>query len=413
LSSRDKYLELVAELGKLFPKRLCWWYSSVHEKNTTTSRAYHILAKDLPAEPKRFMYVRALYRAVRKFASIAVKKARSEPITEVRQIENLIVTYDGSFLSVFHPLPNAGLLYLDRVFGYLSWWDFFRVLRAYFAVDFDGSVRIGVIVLVAKIFGRDDGWEIFKEDFYDSLFGGKCIEGLFYERAFERVAEKHTTVNKIIYVYEGFAWEKALCKVFDGATKVGVMCSVPSPNHMQYFYLPDEYMPKPDYLGVPGQVAYELMEKAYPDKVFILGTVRHRHLLKWEKMERKKSDCTLVILTPNERQNSFLINWVFNNLQSDMIKRNVALRAHPDLPKAGGWKTIQGSLAYCLQRVKRIVVYDSTVAVEALAFGLDVVVPEMPHFVRLCPLQAGRNNLRDYFDFSRDEEQMREAVMAL
>jgi len=405
-----------------------WWYSLLHEKNTVKSRAFHDLVKGLKPD-NRFVALKAFYNAIRKYFSFVYRWWCFLTLEINADPKKIIVSPNGDFLI---PLYNAGYVWillpqkatwerdLEKVKSsnvlplesFLVVKDYFIIAYQYFAVLWQFFCSLAYMkrawfnVFGDWVFGRENCYKYFKREVWESFAGGVLIEGLFYHRAFKNMRGKFTNLEKVCYNYEGQAWEKALCLAMPDVKKVGVLCNVTAENLTSFQYHDNEVklMPKPDHLGVIGKTSYYRLKNVCED-VFVLGSMRQSYLKEWkEKYGSNTYDGlknVLVVCGVNDRLNEELVAYAADKYFDNS---SMYVRQHPSKCT---YK--QPSLEKQLLKASIVVTFESSVGVEALAFGnvIKVDCPELPSFVSMCPLEEEGKRLEDYFAFQPIDRMVR------
>jgi len=436
---REKYLRFTALLGLTYSKIFgnIWWYSLVHEKNTSISKAYHHLCKGI-VEKERFLLLKCFILAIKKYFTFIYRyfyfwkkdiKVESEILVGYTNLIDSLKTDSNTIIYIpqrkdYKLIGNK--LVIDN---FLNWTDFIFIPFKYIVIALIFlfcHYHKKLFITIALIVGLSrQAYDVDKSDLYHSFMGEVLVEGLFFERAFKNLAKRN--IKKIIYVYEGRAWEKALCIAFPYTKKIGVMCSLPCLNTLQMFYdIIDIYngMPKPDYLGVMGRKSKEIMDEVYgKDKVFILGTTRHGYL---ENVEQSKKEKIIgIIFSSNDDMNKELYDYIFENYDKYVLQIRIAL--HPDCNSTqDSCLYIVDDLKSILEKAFVIIVTNSSVAMEAMAYGIPSIIPELKSYVSMIPegivickdiseaeiIEVDRNIIKNNFTFIT-KERMREIINAI
>lgn len=426
---RDKYLEFVYRLSKNFHKKFgnIWWYSLLHEKNTSKSDTIHVLLKDLNPPEKRHILSYLLEAVMKYFVFVTryclFKLKRTRPNTEVK---NLFVSYYADFFDVLYGLEDSEVLIIPQKFDWKSVWrDEGRVAVDQF-LSFKDLIVVPLLYInnvfkflvygwslkrQIELFGdvfleRDDAWYIFRDEVLKSFLGSVLVEGLFFEKIYLGIFLQFSNIEKIIYVYEGLQWEKALCLVFKDKKKIGVLCTLPSKNMTQFWYDRNELdiMPVADKLCVIGPRSGGLSMAT--KRVVELGATRHGYLQSLIGRE-VKSDRVVVALGYNDKQNEELVEWVY-----DSDYKNVYVREHPSR------KFTQDRFPYDmnpnLECGTLMVSSDSMITFDAVALGIDINIVELDSYANLSPIPAefydwrkpmfSPDRLNEYFTFREPKE---------
>jgi len=461
---REKYLRFIALLGAVYSITIgdAWWYSLTHEKNTSISKAYHHLCKGI-VEKEKWLLIKCFLSAIKKYFTFIYRyyyfwrynvEVKKEVLVGYAGLIDNLKTKDNTIIYIpqrkdYNRIEWEQIIAID---SFIKLSDFIIVLFKYIIISFNFlfiQQHYGIFKGTAELVGDlpKSIYDIHKKDLYHSFTGGVLIEGLFFERAFKNLAKRD--IKKIIYVYEGRAWEKALCLAFPDTTKIGVMYSLPCLNTLQMHYdlIDIIAMPQPNYLAVMGKKSKEIMERTYKDKVFILGTTRHDHLKEALNKEVKKDgEFITVIMHVNDDRNKELLDVVkvlghdwsddaFLMLGEVLIK----MAPHPDsnlkeelffeMFKESTGQIIRhkgiegGSLDWYLKNSAAVIVTSSSVAMEAMAYGVPSIVPELKSYVSIIPkgvvickdlleafnVKVNRDIVRENYTFTT-KEKMREIL---
>ena len=407
------YLTLIYRLTLKYQGHFgnAWWYSLVHEKNPLKSCLYHSLMTGVD-RGGRLLILKSFLSAVRKYLVFLLRYfivVRRCPDT---MAENLIVTYWG-FLQL-PTLPSSQVIVMPQrndwgkyskleevvlLDEFISWKDFFIVLVKYFRtlaifLRLNRDMQGYFSDLVGSYSFKGGGKGSFKQELWYSFAGGTLVEGLFYEQIFTTISRKFPKAKKIIYVYEGMAWEKALCLAFKKAKKVGVVCSAPCLTNYLYRREEAELMPSPDFLGTPGHSAFRVMKGVFGEKVFVLGVKDSRRAIIEEWMSETaplKTVDILILLSSSEEVGKEVIDFVREGLKG--VPLAVMVRRHPDCYTDYGpfpYTLAMEELELSLSTARSVVATDSTAVIEAAILGTPVVLPKLPSFAYSCPVSDGQ-----------------------
>lgn len=441
---REEYLKFTCLMTEQFQKvfRRWWWYTALHEKNINRFRSYHDLA--MGCQPRGGLWrTRALLSGVRKYFVFVGRKFVFGGCGKIKitKAGRLIVSYPNMDIAGLYDKSEAYLVLMpqkkgwcqhraksDREFvidNFVGWWDvlampFRMAAGVFFFLLLSYPIHVAVAHHSKKIFGRNV-WKYFREEIWRSFVGDVAVEGRYYDTAFCNMAGVFEgRAWQVLYPYEGRAWEKALCFWFIRAQATGILSSVPARGTMHYHYHPDEakLMPKPKRLGVPGQQAMELMAETYgPDVVFVLGTTRYQYLLEAD-LTKAKTPAVLIVLGGVDAQAQELVDVAADSMPGRWGKK-IFVAMHPDNKKV---QIDESKMLLCDYRevigtVSAVVVYDSTVAIEAAALQAHVFRAKMRTFVDQCPLEAkhqgrprSRGEILDYYLAFKTRGEMRQIL---
>ena len=407
---RKGYLKFTADIGVILEKLFgrFWWYSLVHEKNTAISNTYHNLCLGVIIKEK-YNFLDAFCDAFFKYCSFIVRYFIFFKFIKRVEEKELFVTYYG-MLSFLKTVDNKYLYIPQRkdwkkirkekgcyVFdNFLSFIDFIYAIFIYFKITFtfifnrkhiknlfDYHASLNFILF--------NMYNLCKKDLYRSFAGDVLIEGIFYDCIFNRLSKKIKNKGKlekkIIYVFEGRSWEKALCYYFTKSgrfvEKIGVVCSAISDNNLQFFYHSIDVgkMPLPEYIGVPGEILKEKLGKVYNDaSVFILGSNRvfHGNEINCEEIKIKK---LLIILGSNDKQNIELLDFIKSHMSG-----NITVKKHPDSKLTNEEIGLKIETEIILYDKKAVIAVSSTVTFDAISYCIPIIVPKLKHYVDFIPI---------------------------
>ncbi|MFZ5993891.1 MAG: hypothetical protein ACOYU4_02715 [Thermodesulfobacteriota bacterium] len=245
----------------------------------------------------------------------------------------------------------------------------------------------------------------------NSFCGITAIQGIFYYYAYKKVFQRIPFADYCLYLAEMQSWEKALNaaarKTVPRLKIVGYQHSSISKNYFFYFPAPSEIrqngkptdLPLPTVFACNGELPYRLLERAGYDTIVQVEALRQIHLVSLLQKERglRKESLLLVagsIIRQETRDLISLVNAAFPKANGMQIW----LKGHPSLPMEevlsdlsidnyrAGYVIKNGDIGDYLSRASAVLVPTSTVAVEALAYGCNVLVPVFSSTPCMSPL---------------------------
>lgn len=440
--SKDDYLNFIDKLTEKYSKRFgdVWWCSLISEKNPSKSLVYHNLVKgNIPND--KYIAIKSVVKGLKKYLSFIVRKVIFGNKYYHGDPETIFITYNKEFmfpfteedgLHIFMPQKNQWRKYKDKLVidHFVSMFELNFILSFRYLKEILKNI-IPTFLLYRDISNSFFPYKIFKGDIWRSFAGDVLVEGLFYEIVFSNIKKRFTKLEKIIYPYEGQAWEKALCSKFDmqSVKRIGILCSTPSDNTLNFWYSEKEIelgLPVPDYLGVFGNNLkdrfniYKHLEYLNNPMTFVIGPMRFRNI---EKLlaDGKESIIIydiLVVMPSNERMALELFDYIlqkYKGTSKDKVNK-IAIKPHPDnrfdLFKTEGNMMIAygGEMEDLITKSKIVISVDSSAEFMALALGKQIISPTLPSFIGLSPVNSGfstynRKYIKDYFDFSKDERE--------
>jgi len=383
------YLKKISDLSKKYHKKYgdIWWCSLIAEKNATKSKTYHRIIKDLP--PKKFSLLNAIWYAFRKYCSFLLRCICSNKFSFDKDASNLVFYYSLDTLKHLD-LKDYCAISIDKdLYSFFRITDFLYVLLFYFLEFFRRTPKLGLE---------------YREDVLRSFRGDVLIETLFYRKVFRRLYRKSSALF-IFYVYEGLAWEKSMLLAFrGGCIRIGYLRSFPSEGILNYIYDPEELsiMPAPDFLSVPGKVPAEFMKRYFGDKVVQVPSRRYAYLKNVKPDEYKNRDFLLVLLSHDKEVSQEMMTWVECNYGEKVLPvyTKMMVKPHPDNDFNFSWSwpmKVNGNIKDLLSISHTVIVHDSSAHIEALAYGCEVVVPNLPSFIDMSPyIVVGAFDVKDY-----------------
>ncbi len=237
-----------------------------------------------------------------------------------------------------------------------------------------------------------------------SFYGSIGIGGILYRVMYERVFQEINSIDKCIYFFEMHAWEKALNsaknKINPRVTTIGFQHAAVSRNDLSYFYdkkdtvqsgKPSD-LPLPDIVACNGAYLYELLsESGYPGLTQV-ESIRYLYMetiLNSQPMSRQGSPVLLVAGAYDRNETRAMIALVYEAFPKPE-KFDIWFKGHPSMPveeifkelsidiNDTGYTIIHGNISEYLGQAWAMLVSTSTVSVEALAFGCEVILPIFP-----------------------------------
>lgn len=245
-----------------------------------------------------------------------------------------------------------------------------------------------------------------------SFCGSTSMEGILYYYIFRNLFERINKICGCLYYCEMHAWEKALNAakrdlVQDFKT-IGYQHAILPMNLFSYFYDKTETelhrmasdMPLPDILAASGELTYSLLlQSGYPGLIK-LEAVRYIYLNDiLRKNQTRKSDrnCLLVTGSISKKESIALLTLVYEAFKNE-DEIEILLKGHPAMPfenlindmkiqiEKTGLRIVKEELPYLLKSSAIVIVPSSSVALEALAYGCEVIVPFSPDMIQMNPL---------------------------
>ena len=253
---------------------------------------------------------------------------------------------------------------------------------------------------------------IFRKLWHSSFCGEIAVEGIIFYYLFRRIFSELSAVDYCIYLCEMHAWEKALNAGKENSKSdvktIGFQYAAVSRNYLNYFYHRSEtirshdplQMPLPDILACNGKLNQSLFESNDYPCVRGVEAVRQMYLkniISLPVPSRPAKPILLVAGSIDQKESTALISLVHGAYpHADDI--DIWFKGHPVMPFEGlfekekidktktGYFICHDNIADCLKKAWAVLVPTSTVAIEALAFGCEVIVPVFPNSILMNPL---------------------------
>lgn len=293
------------------------------------------------------------------------------------------------------------------------------------------SVRKG---LLSEPFGIE-GEPILKSLWRLSFCGIIGFEGITYSFLYKRVFSELPDMSNCIYYCEMHAWEKALNaakeKEKPNTRTIGFQHSFVSRNHLFYFYDQTEArkrlkvsdLPLPDVLACNGEFNYSLMQESTYPGLTRVEAVRQMYLngiLSLPVPPRNGKSVLLIAGSIDKNESRFLIAFI-NEAFPRATEFEICFKGHPAMPFEGlfnevgidvtevGYSISRENIAECLKEAQTVLVPSSSVAIEALAFGCEVIVPSFPNTMQMNPLA----DFEGYYHKVTTPEELREVMVRI
>ena len=245
-----------------------------------------------------------------------------------------------------------------------------------------------------------------------SFCGPVAVESILYTLMFQGVFRQLGKTNECLYYCEMHAWEKALNaakKLINPRIRaIGYQHAAVSRNDMAYFYDKSETartgkpsdLPLPDILACNGKYLHGLLSEAGYPNLIELEAIRYLYLDK--VLSRAASARTgrpvLLVAGPYNKNEAMALAALVNQAFPSAEQFDIWFKGHPSMPfeevfselginsKGAGYVIKHGMISGYLESVRAVIVPTSTVAMEALATGCEVLIPVFPEAMLMNPL---------------------------
>ncbi len=310
------------------------------------------------------------------------------------------------FLEEFFTLRDVGKVLLQWLRQILSYFALHKTLKN---ID------------LHRGFSFEECHSILSEILMISFLGPPFMEGTLRYFTFQNALRSFSELSTILYYCEMQVWENAL----NIATKqskrnirtIGFQHTSVSPNHFFYFQQqPDRNGPRygaflPDVIAVNGQVPLKLLGRSDYRCLREVEAIRHMYLhdyLHSPQVLQKKEPILLVVGSIDRATTKGLVSLIVESF-SKSPKIKIWLKGHPSCPideilasmgfplEKGFYTVKEGSVESCLQEARWIVASSSTVSIEALAYGCQILVPFFGNSICLSPILGFKDFYQEVF----------------
>ncbi|MFA6355632.1 MAG: hypothetical protein WCY23_00835 [Candidatus Omnitrophota bacterium] len=269
----------------------------------------------------------------------------------------------------------------------------------------------------------------------NSIYGDNCLSGIMQYHIFRNLFRRSRGFSRGVYICEMMAWEAALiaAKRAEGAVYplTGYQEFAFSRYYFQMFHSKEELkykntpdgIPMPDRIGCCGGVPHAALSECY-DNVENLENLRFQYLdtalRKTDNSRRGRGDGKFILLVctnidlNESRAIAGLIKAAYPGDTGDI---EVWFKGHPGLKvqkifdslNMGGYTIKEGPVQDFLPLSDAVLVGASSVALEALAYGRDILVYLNPQSLPFSPLTG----FEEYYEKVYDPASLRKAVDGL
>lgn len=247
-----------------------------------------------------------------------------------------------------------------------------------------------------------------------SFCGYVGMEGILYYLLYEEAFKRMKNASGCLYYFEMVAWEKAINaakKRFNPDIKtIAFQHTTISKNYFSYFYDKSETavtgeaidMPLPDILAANGELMYELLSASGFPGLTQLEAIRQLYLNNILNKAPEPVNRLNVLLTAGSGSSNMTESLALASLVIEAFPASgnpeIWFKGHPSMPfekvlqslgidlEKTGYMIKSGDIADFLREAAIVIVSSSTVALEALACGCEVIIPFFPDAIQMNPL---------------------------
>ncbi len=260
-------------------------------------------------------------------------------------------------------------------------------------------------------------YPIFRDDWYSSFAGVVGYCGLMYYDMFKSLLSK-LQARKCLYYCEMQAWEKALISARDAVRGtiplLGYQHTSVSSMLMNYFNYPGEIIDErsyalrhPDNIVCNSRIVYNYMrESGWPkEKLLVAEAIRYNHLKQYMKTKWNKNKKTvLLVFSISPEESSSILNLAYESFK-ETADIEIWVKPHPLLEfeevlrfsniskESLPFQIKNGPIEDLLSEARIVIVGESSVSIEALTFGCEVVIVNVPEWINMSSLRYVRSEL--------------------
>ena len=276
------------------------------------------------------------------------------------------------------------------------------------------------------------GLPLLKRLWFQSFVGGTGMEGICFQQAFTAAFQSLPDMKDVIYCMEMHAWEKGLIAAARHRTPtprtIGFQHVAISTNYFHFLYDSSEtadeqrsaQMPLPDVMALSGQATAELLAESHFPNVVLVESLRYlyvNNLIAQDRPENDNSPVLLVAGSISKTETRTLTHMVCAAFPKPDNLR-VWFKGHPACPFEDifkemaidpakfGYEIKGGNIADALASARAVFVPTSTVSIEALVFGCQVLIPMVSDSMLMNPLA----DFPDFYKAITSPEDLTEAV---
>ncbi|MBF0504269.1 MAG: hypothetical protein HQL14_04105 [Candidatus Omnitrophica bacterium] len=248
-------------------------------------------------------------------------------------------------------------------------------------------------------------WEV-------SFYGPIAVQGILYSLIFREVFKQISGIRDCLYFCEMHAWEKAL----NAAKKdinpqirtIGYQHSSVSNNDLGYFYDRSETvstgnpsdMPQPDIFACNGQYLYDLLSQSGYSNLTQTEAIRYLYLnnIFTNRLTTRQGRPLLLVAGSYNRNEARALVMLVSRAFPAADQFDIWFKGHPSMPLEeifaqmgvdylkAGFVIKHGNISDYLKDAWGVIVSTSTVAMEALGYGCEIIIPVFPDAMLMNPL---------------------------
>lgn len=245
-----------------------------------------------------------------------------------------------------------------------------------------------------------------------SLLGTESIRGILFYLSFQRFFRDFQLFDDCLYYCEMQAWEKALIAAKNSENPkiraIGFQHASTPRHFWPYFFdatetemrkTPDA-LPLPDVLAANGHLTHAMLAQSQYPELQEVEAVRYLYLQKLMKLNQRAERMRQVLLIAGsiDRTESLALLEMVIAAFPRGREFEIRFKGHPSMPfeplfdevgidvTTAGYNLCKGDIVNCLEGASAVLISASTVGMEALALGCEVIVPVFPDSIQMNPV---------------------------
>ncbi len=257
-------------------------------------------------------------------------------------------------------------------------------------------------------------YPIIKSLWHFSFVDAIGTTGIMQSEMFKTFFKTTKNIKDCLYYFEMNSWGKAFCaaknQIKPGIRIIGFMHAAISKNHLHYFFHPEEMRPRnkltdlplPDIIATNGSLMQETLSPYYPS-LTPLESMRYLSISKIlsKSIPKRTGKPILVIASSGDTtglDEAKSMIWMIHNAFPRTDQFEIWFKPHPtinihqifanlkiDYQKCG-YQITEKNMSDLLPKAQAVMVGSSTVAIEALAYGCEIIVPIFANVLSMSPL---------------------------
>lgn len=245
-----------------------------------------------------------------------------------------------------------------------------------------------------------------------SFCGLEAMRGLMFYLAWKRALRLLPSFDQSVYLCEMQIWEKALIaaarRVQPKMKLIGFEHTSVSKNYTFFRHAKSDFesvdkpagVPLPDVLACNGRLAKEQLAASGYRNLTEVEAIRHLYLADiFSDTDIRRSDRPILLVAGSIiREETKALLSLIHEASLEKEEWEVWLKGHPSMPiedilndmnvdaTSSGWMIKAGDIRTYLEKAAVAIVPTSSVSIDALALGCDVVVPVFSNFFLMSPL---------------------------